>query len=580
MTTQNFEIRMTRDLDDLIAFTAFAKNLGEGGEPLTPRQKPQIAPDLIEKLQQGNAQPASIEQMKTLISNWLLGGDLKPPLETAIMNLNGDNIRLIFHIDDRLRKDAILGDLLADLPLELLVMPGDIVPLALNPKVSAFIHRLNRVPAAQTATMTHSPPLRVLMVHSNPPTLGGQVPNPSSIRKRIIELGKGLVEVDLLCSHDGEGVIGPPTRDGLWKAMANQYDILVYLGHGGREQLFEDLLPLSLIYLESPDGQKQDPVRADVLAARLLNNPVPVVLLVGCLTAAEVPAETLENLLAHMPAAMRGNQGMAQALVDSSSGVQVAVGMRYRLESEDACFFLEAFFDSLLASKPGNIEAAVHAAREKLHSFSNCTASFSGPVLYRVLSDEPMFDFLASPPQVMVNPLYQRVRNTIWKIFANLSWSNNEMLQTLTDALSKAEGDLVQDTLQRAPLLMPTWQLGKQNETVQMPLTLYGELNVDELEANLIVDSPDVDIESIVASNPVDAAGFSVLTKINRNRAYFRIQREQPGHSPLPAGTLMDVKLKLGPSNGVLYPVAIDVKKIHPKKLICPANNVVIVPTP
>jgi hypothetical protein len=579
--TERFELKLDRS-GDQIDFTAFGRHIPEAGTALQPRQRPGVDLDQIERLRQGDAPLGTVTQLSQLVSSWLLGLDLNPQLETAVNALGEEQLRVIFHIDERLRKDAELGDLLADLPFELLTLQGDIVPLVLSPRIAAFIHRLSKVPSARPAGMPRTAPLRVLMVHANPLSLGGQVPSPAPLRDAIealaAEVGPNLVEVDILTREAGPGVIGEPTRDGLWQALRGGiYHVLVFLGHGGREQLRDDVLPLALLYLESEDGSRQNPVRADVLATELHNNPIPVVLLVGCLTAAEVPAGERDSVLGAMPVAMRGNQGMAQALVNSSSGVQVAVGMRYRLESDDALDFLGEFFESLLRTEPGDVDAAVHAGRERLHAADRFPGTYSAPVVYRVMGEEPMFGFLAAPPQVVVKEKFQKPRTIFWQMIA--AAGSEETVQAAGTALANVDAELVADMVAQAPLLLPVYQIAGPNEAVEMPVRLHGTLTPDVIEGKLVIEGEGVAIAGVVASDAARNSGYRVLPEIEGSEAFFRIQpRDDHDGSPLPEGEIMTVTVQVGDRTGVVYPVRIEILEVEPHAVIGPVNNAVIVP--
>jgi hypothetical protein len=580
--SQEFYIQMKQN-GSAIDFSIYPNGLAGAGVTLAQRQTPLLLPTDIEQLRQGEADLPTTKRLAGQTSQWLLGPDLLPHLEAAYNNLGQAQLRVIFQVDEQLRNDPTQGDRLADMPFELLTLPTDIVPLALSPRVAAFVHRLSKVSSAQASPLARTPPLRVLIVHSNPARLGGAVPYPAPIRERILQLGQqigpDMVEVDLLSRQPVEGVIGLPTSDGLRKALRDEiYDILVYLGHGGREEGHTDLLPLAFLYLESADGTRQDPVRADVLASELQNNPVPVVLLVGCLTAADVPAANWADVRASLPGVMRGNQGMAQALVNSSSGVQVSVGMRGRLESEDAQDFLEAFFESLLQESPGNVDAAVHEGRERLLAANRSPASFSAPVLYRVLAPEPFFGFLESPKTVVVPTSWQDIRSVFWRVLPRLSAGNPAELQRNFAMTVEVDNLMVEDVGKHAALLIPELRQAQQNGPVTVPVRLAGSLTVSELEGVLVVDSPEAHIDQVRTSSLVKASDYRMLSDVDGNRVTFHIERKHKDQGPIPPGPVMEVTVSLGPSAGMLYPVAIDIVKISPKRAICPVNNVIVVP--
>jgi len=138
------------------------------------------------------------------------------------------------------------------------------------------------------------------------------------------------------------------------------------MGHGDVFQVYQGLPPVNVLQLESDDGSVHITVPSDQLAIQLHERPVPVVLLIGCLTAADIPPDMKEGVASLIPQWMRGVQGLAQALVNSESGVQLAVVRVYMLETTDATRFLNAFFKESIGNSAGNVEAAVHAARLEL----------------------------------------------------------------------------------------------------------------------------------------------------------------------------------------------------------------------
>ena len=91
---------------------------------------------------------------------------------------------------------------------------------------------------------------------------------------------------------------------------------------------------------------------------------MPVVLLVGCVTAAsdEAASEITEEEIAER---LKGGRNLAEQLV-ARGGVEVAIGMRYQLDVSAAEEFLRTFFDSLVGPQPGDVEAAVQAGRRRL----------------------------------------------------------------------------------------------------------------------------------------------------------------------------------------------------------------------
>src|SRR5262249_23833827 len=117
----------------------------------------------------------------------------------------------------------------------------------------------------------------------------------------------------------------------------------------------------------------------------------------------------------------------------SDSGVQLAVGMRYKLDTDLAKEFLVQFFDALLgAANRGNVEAAVREGRTRIYQSYPNLSSWSAPVIYRnldksnaSLGKEPMFSFLRSPPKPddAEDRAAAEVRSACWKQIAKSSKS-------------------------------------------------------------------------------------------------------------------------------------------------------------
>src|SRR5262249_11533116 len=102
-------------------------------------------------------------------------------------------------------------------------------------------------------------------------------------------------------------------------------------------------------------------------------------------------------------------RNLARELV-AKSRVEVAVGMRYQLEIDAARVFLRGFFRSLLAARPGqtqsrgagvardrpgDVESALHRARQELSQVSPDLLTWLAPVVYRSRDIEPIFKGLA-----------------------------------------------------------------------------------------------------------------------------------------------------------------------------------------
>lgn len=554
------------------------------------RQPPNLAGDLAGKLRIGKATPAEVQQVTAQISQWALSNDIDPLLYNELVTPGNEPFRLIFSVND-----PQLSETLSEIPFELCQVANTGLPLALHGKNASILYLLPKV-GTTSALAAGTWPLRILIVRSNPQDLGGAVPSADQLRQSIyasldaaVGLSRKLVQVHVLSSEAAPDLAGRPTREGfrtqLYKAT---YDILVYLGHGDVLPAYLGLAPVGVLQLETEDGAAHVTVPADQLAVLLHDRPVPVVLLVGCLTAGDLPADAQSAVEALTPQWMRGSQGLAQALVNSGSGVQLAVGMRYMLETKDAMDFLTVFFGSLLnngeARKRGDVEAAVHAARVAMQYGTPGSYSWSAPMIFRAPGQEPLFPFLASPPANVCPAVqqHQDLRDMIWRSLVKYSWSLRAQggAAPIHDMLQAVEQQLVQAVLAKAPtLIMPDLVVARHEETVTVPVGLHGAMNVEALRGKLVVGGEHVKVTRLQATPELRAGGFDVLSAVEGNRASFRIDHDGNGGA-LAAGPLFHATVELDSATQIVYPVTVDITEARPAQPVCSSLNAIIVPAP
>ena len=551
------------------------------------RQPLDLSGSPIDKLRRGDAVPAEVQQISATVSSWLFGTDVGPLLFMALNQVGGEPVRLIFSIND-----AGLREQLADAPFELCQLQGAAIPLALNGRNASVFHLLPKVGTSSPSAGTW--PLRILIVRSNPLDLGGAIPPAALVRDAIFEpldnqgLSRSLVQVHILSSEVAPDIAGRPTRDG-FRSQINKgaaYHILLYLGHGDVLPVYTGMPPVNVLQLESDDGANHVTVPSDQLAVFLHERPVPVALLIGCLTAAGVPADLQAGVGSAIPQWIRGVQGLAQALVNSESGMQLAVGTRYMLETVDAVRFLKAFFASLLQSKPGNVEAAVHAARRDMHFGTPGSYSWSAPIVFRNLQEEPIFPFLASPPANVCPTAdqQQNLRVIFWENLSKQSWSlrdqNPASIAMIHNVRETVEQQYLQTILANAPaLIMPKLVEGKSEQTINIEFDLYGALNnIDELRGTLTVGGAQVKIVALQAT-PELANGFNLLSSVTDNQASFMIERRVAG-STLKNGPIFTATVQLDTASQVVYPVNLTITRTSSAQPVCTGNNAVIVPAP
>lgn len=562
-----------------------------GGQPFN-RNQPDIPEDSLSKLRSGSATPLVVEDIAFRVSQWLLSNDLHPVLNAALAMPSGEPVRIVFSVNDE-----NLRAKLSDVPFELCSLSGvGVVPLALNGRVASIVHLLPKVGTPPVAPNSGVWPLRVLIVRSNPLDLGGGVPAAAPMRDKIHELidnhpdlNRDLVHVHIVSSEQSNALEGVPTLEKLRKQLQKfDYDILVYLGHGDVSQ-FPGMAPVGVLQLETDDGAAHVTVPVDQLTMLFHQRPVPVVILAGCLTASEVDASLKEDVERNIPQWMRGSQAVAQALINSESGVQFAVGMRYRLETEDAKRFLLGFFKSLFSDDPGHVEAAVRAARAELKLGPPNSYSWSAPVVFRSLGTEPMFPHLATPPPAAYPNVAQQqsLRAIFWDMLSKFPWklrvAPESGIDLIREQLDDAENQYLQAFREHGLALLMSGRVEAMYESAAIvPLELHGRLKANTLRGDVIFGSDQVKITSIKATQQLLDAGYQVLSLARDNQASFYIEREKSSSEPkeLPQGALLDIYVELGTAYQFVCPVSVSLRKVEPNGPVYPGNNAVIIPPP
>ncbi|MGH2543373.1 MAG: CHAT domain-containing protein, partial [Ardenticatenaceae bacterium] len=456
--------------------------------------------------------------------------------------------------------------------------------------------------------------LRILIVRSSPADYA-PVPEAAPVRDAILALrpdlvsaepdGPKLVQVDLLSSEDAPDVLAPPTKAKLYEQLESRhkrsenYDILLYLGHGDMYETQPGTVPIGQLILEDAEGYS-DPIDAHTLSTELQAHPVPVVLLLGCLTAANVEAARWQALQEEVPTWYRGSQAVAQALVKGITGVQFVVGMRYRIENDDAVAFIEAFFKSLLSEEGadneiGNLELAVRNARLRLSFQGQQAVGWAAPVIYRTPGTEPTFPFLATPPNYQVEALKLSFRAILWDSLASTNWSQRQgagigQYQERRQKLTEIEASIIQEVQPHAALLMPEYreadpaQLKAPPErlTIQAPVALHSDLqSIEMLEGILAEGSGLGEVLSLVPAPELIAAGFEFYPlRLADNRMKFLIRHPSHNGGTLAAGPLFLTTVALGPDSGIVYSLNITDLKSDPIRSLVTLNNAIVVPVP
>ncbi|HKP53157.1 MAG TPA: CHAT domain-containing protein [Chloroflexia bacterium] len=550
----------------------------------------------VKALRSGASGAALVQRVTAQLSEWFLGEDLNIHLKNALDNAGDDTFRLIINADRQVIPK------LANLPIELIQFKHGANPVLLNPKIDSLVHLLPGVGSAQNAKVNPNWPLKVLIVRPNPQDLGGAIPEAVPLRDAILEEGQKLmphpgpgmpaaanpVQVDLLSSEVGKAA----TWDALQEQLeTTDYHILVYLGHGDVLPTHVGLEPGGVLQMESDNGLVHESVGFSQLTAEFQEHPVPVALLAGCMTAAIIAAkdpEVQEIIEASKSRWMQGSQGVAQALVDSEAGVQVSVGMRYMLETNAAMRFLKAFFRSLLRKAPGNVEMAVREARSDLFKDNPIPPSWSAPMLFRALSQEPMFAFMRNPHGVSfssellnVQKKSQQFRTLLWTHLTQIPVGDKAPEQPdPLKPLDAVESDLQQDILKEGSLLWPDRiAIGKPSQRVLMPVKVLGGLNLSTLQGRISVSDDTARVVGAEQREDLAVLGYSLFSRREKGALVFRLDRLPGNDKPLPDGiVLFDAEIELGPSVPTHYVVSLEIIETSSPCTLWPGNNVIIVP--
>jgi hypothetical protein len=575
----------------------------------------------IKDLRSGNPATPLVLKIASQVSSWMMS-DIPDSVKNTVDGTAP--VRFVFRIDETLL------DSYADLPFELLILQKNW--LVMRPAVSAIVHQPLKPPSTKPANQ--SLPLKVLVVRPSPTGLGVKVPPAGPICNEIINLlSPNVIQLDLLSREvsslepgknwdefeaaqlpdlvpkAGESIEERERKENLrwrefrqylldrkitelWPATwefcvkhlkKTDYHIFVYLGHGNHLDLDNSTRKIAVLQFEKPGGKNVDPVRASQLneALQSRKTPVPVVLLSGCLTAADVAALSQPQKDALSENTLQwsiGSQGVAQGLVVSPTGVQCAVGMRYQIETRAGFDFLKAFFTSLLRETPGDVEAAVRAGRSTLFVSGEFPPSWSAPVIFRARGEEPLLRFIGEIPKTYEldreDGKAQDTREKTWRALIDEPTS-----QFVLDVLKETEEEIKNKARrQGAAVVMPERKNATPGETLSVLINLHGNLSVDLMKCKLAVSGEGASIQSIRSTQPLKDRKFKLenISESGGSEISFEVKRDAEANA-LPEGPILDARITVGPAVPAKYTVNLDVLETQPGRIVRPVNNVVLV---
>ena len=525
------------------------------GTTVLARKMPALDAKKLDDLRRGDSKEAIVDALQADISAWILGKELAKPLGQLL----GGNQRYRVLV----RMDRELLAALSDLPVELMTLPKALQPLVLHPNIGAMVH-VPPVGAALPPPPVRDWPLRILIARSNPIDLGGAVPE-VQILDAAGGMPDGAVQVEVVSSEAAGD--DPVTWQAFRKALASQvFDVFVYLGHGDLQQGPTGTAPVGYLQFESPDGKGHESIDARRIAAEFLQHPVRVVVLAGCMTGAQLQAaeqETQDLVASSLPQWQRGAQGVAQAIVDSEAPVELAIGMRDRLEVGDAGLFLASFFRSLIDSPDshdrGDVEKAIRAARADLFGNAPIPPTWSSAVVF-VKGAAPFFPFLAEPPpQATFSAEKQKkvdgvreARRAMAKLFVDAVSDRTPFLQALAAVADSEKAAVGKDAMVKPRFLKAP------AGPADIEVELLGSIKARRLEGKVSIGGEDVAIDRLVPHPRLDDSGWDFLSGDADSKVKFVLEREA-GSPPakLAAGPLFTIKATIGGTAPAIHEVVV-----------------------
>jgi CHAT domain-containing protein len=230
-------------------------------------------------------------------------------------------------------------------------------------------------------------PIRILLVGSEPsdmPPTNAAAEKDNILRALAKLIASGAVKVE---------VCTPPTLEQFHTKLQEGYHVVHFIGHGDFEIAGMDPNPQPHLYFEDGTARRgRHAVDAEQLYSSLSSGSVPLVVLTACSTAAQSPNGAFS----------RGTpfEGLAQTLMERSSGPTAVIAMQFDFESEASVIFSRALYDKLLRPECC-LDSAVAAARLALsRSFGAGHRAWVTPTLYWRCKGGRAFEFLKIESQL------------------------------------------------------------------------------------------------------------------------------------------------------------------------------------
>lgn len=550
-----------------------------------------LPPELLARLR--NAEPGALVQVTAAVDVWLAKSleDLPVLLEFAGQRL--ERWRLIFRENE---PSSEPGQSLAIglIPFEALTLDG--APLVLHQRIGSFTHLVPKIGSPPSTALDW--PLRILFIRSNPSdtigSVGDGVPPALPLRTAIMQQRPELAEhiqIDVISSEpplDGVAPVAAPQIAAIerWLKKNPAYHIVVYLGHGDSLPSHDGIPPSSVLLLEDEGGLSM-PIREQPISQLLHDHPAPLVLLVGCLTAAAALSPQARRSL---PNWIGGGQGVAQALLSGFSAVQCVIGTRARIDELDALELIGGFFGALLGADdapPGHVEAALRAARSQLAIVRSESDAWAALALYSTLPAEPLLRYIATPPttQPVEEAESQTFRINLWNMLAatngavRASDGPNGALASVRATLTTYLDNLIRQVGGRGGAAIYAMMTeSRAGAAVDVPIVLSAPVELDELELTLTIGDGGAQIIDLIATKLLADARFTLLRSAGGAQIGARLRC---AGGTLPAGEILIARINSGTTPRTVYPLTIEALRAAPSaRSIVPIRNALIVPLP
>lgn len=246
---------------------------------------------------------------------------------------------------------------------------------------SPLVRRFRAIGGQPPNSLTVQPPLRILFVGASPK---------GRVGIELLDAEKQLVDTSAELQRQQKARLYRminPTLDELKKELAQDYHILLFLGHGSAADPARINNPSACIYLDGASdadledhpfirneqeqrGERKEPteanpVSAEMLAKTLEGKPTQMVFLSACYTAAASDKE-------------RSFESFAQVLAHQ---VPAIVAMQYFIGADKGAQLAASFLRSLGALRPADV-ALVEARSDLVDTPDLVTRDYFSPVMY------------------------------------------------------------------------------------------------------------------------------------------------------------------------------------------------------